>query len=92
MHPMCRSFFSLSASRSSTSFAAGAALPRSVFACASSFFARILMLSGTTSTAGEMVTSVIWSVRRCVSASKYEMVSISSPQNSTRTGAFPPGE
>ena len=39
----------------------------------------------------EMVTSVIWSVRRCVSASKYEMVSISSPQNSTRTGAFPPG-
>ena len=67
---MCSPVCSFSASRNRISFAAGAALPRSVPAWALILFTSSAVLSGTTSTAGEIVTCSTGSVRRCVSGSK----------------------
>ena len=47
---------------------------------------------GSVSAAGRMVHSFICSVRRCVAMSKLPMESISSPQNSMRTGSLSAGE
>ena len=42
--------------------------------------------SNITSAAGDISISSVFSSRRCVSGSKYDMLSISSPQNSMRQG------
>ena len=92
MDPILRPSESFCASAARISLAFGARLPRRDFDSASIFFMSAALFCGITSVQGARVTSSRGSVRRWVPGSKLERESISSPQNSTRTGSGSLGE
>lgn len=74
-------------SPSSFSLASLPRVPRMFFIAPCKSFTSRSGLSATTSAAGVMSTRLTVSTRRWVSVLKVEIVSISSPQNSTRKGS-----